>query len=447
MKQINWMGKQGFYWFLGVVQNIDDPLNIGRVQVRCYGWHTGNLDALPVEALPWAQVVMPPTSASTSSIGRSPTGLLTGSFVFGFFLDGETAQQPMIIGSIHGIPQQVVDGFKDPNGIFPSNIDTPDTPNLAYHNYETDRVYLNRIETRQTDIPIAKKVKAESVAPNQNEEEYELNTWSEPEYRNGKVSNYPRNHVTQTESGHAFEVDDTAECERIHTYHRTGTFQEIIDTGERVTKIVSNDYELVLKDKNVMISGDCNITIQGNAKIKVDGDLVQEVGKNYHLTVYGDKITKIIGNESKEILGFRSEQINQNETKRVSKSKTTIIGDNYSETIGKNKSVTIGTNHSQITSANSLIITSGDSVIISAGKMDIGSGSDFSIGSGANFTMKVTGVTTETYGSTYNVTYSSDYKVYYGNNTYTRKLAGGNDFSCPTDTRSASTDCSTVPTV
>ena len=79
--------------------------------------------------------------------------------------------------------------------------------------------------------------------------------------------------------------------------------------------------------------------------------------------------------------------------------------------------------------------------------MDIGSGSDFSIGSGANFTMKVTGVTTETYGSTFNITYSNDYKVYYGNDTYTRKLSGGNDYECPTDTRSTGVDCSTVPTV
>ena len=38
---------------------------------------------------------------------------------------------------------------------------------------------------------------------------------------------YPHNHVTETESGHVIEVDDTKGKERIHVFHKSGTFIEI----------------------------------------------------------------------------------------------------------------------------------------------------------------------------------------------------------------------------
>jgi len=447
MKQLNWMGKNGFTWFMGVVQDVNDPLRIGRVKVRCYGWHSADLNELPVETLPWAQVMIPATSASASSIGTSPTGLLNGSFVIGFFIDGETAQQPIVMGSLHGVPSSPIDGFKDPNGIYPLNPNTPDTPNLAYERAPIDHVFVSRFDTRETNIPMAKKVKASSVAADKNEEEYELKTWDEPKYRSDLESKYPKNHVIQTESGHAFETDDTSGNERIHQYHKTGTFEEINYKGERITKIVSNDYEIVVKDKNVWVNGDCNITIAGNARLRIDGDRIEEVMGDYNLTVYGDTITKIVGNESKEILGFRSEQINQDEKKRVSKNKITIVGDDATQTIGKNNTITIGNDSIEIVSKNKFVTAVGNTAIASAGTMDIGSGSNFSLAAGGNYTTKINGVTTETYASAYNITYSSNYNVYYGADTLTRKLAGGTDKACPGDTRSSASDCSTVPTV
>jgi hypothetical protein len=126
------MGNDGFKWFIGVVQSINDPMNCGRVRIRCMGWHTPDMEELPVDMLPWAQVMMPITSASNSGIGRSPTGLLQGSFVVGFFLDGEEAQQPVVMGSIHGIPSEDNDpGYSDPDGVYPSQPGIPDTPNFV----------------------------------------------------------------------------------------------------------------------------------------------------------------------------------------------------------------------------------------------------------------------------------------------------------------------------
>ena len=145
----NFLGLDGFIWFYGVVEDRNDPYFIGRVRVRCFGHHTGNILELPTEDLPWAQVMLPVTSAGISGIGQSPTGLVEGSHVFGFFRDGEARQEPVVMGSLPGYPaksplveqgtytqeqmNQVdrLNGFADPNGVYPKYTGAPDTSQLA----------------------------------------------------------------------------------------------------------------------------------------------------------------------------------------------------------------------------------------------------------------------------------------------------------------------------
>ena len=38
------MGKEGFIWWQGVVEDREDPLMLGRVRVRVLGYHTDNKD-------------------------------------------------------------------------------------------------------------------------------------------------------------------------------------------------------------------------------------------------------------------------------------------------------------------------------------------------------------------------------------------------------------------
>ena len=104
-ERADYVGLDQFVWWHGVVEDIDDPLKIGRVRVRILGWHTPNKTqfGIPTEDLPWSQVMQPTTSAAMSGLGRSPTGILQGSWVIGFFLDGKNAQQPMVIGTYAGI--------------------------------------------------------------------------------------------------------------------------------------------------------------------------------------------------------------------------------------------------------------------------------------------------------------------------------------------------------
>ena len=62
----NFIGKDGFNWFYGVVEEINDPTKLGRVKVRIFGHHTDNLQELPTTGLPWAQTIQ--STSSTEEI-------------------------------------------------------------------------------------------------------------------------------------------------------------------------------------------------------------------------------------------------------------------------------------------------------------------------------------------------------------------------------------------
>lgn len=92
--------KDGFNWWIGVVEDRKDPEYLGRCRVRIFGYHTDNKELLATKDLPWAVPIQPITSASLSGIGSSPLGPVEGTWVVGFFLDGEDMQQPAMFGTI-----------------------------------------------------------------------------------------------------------------------------------------------------------------------------------------------------------------------------------------------------------------------------------------------------------------------------------------------------------
>tara|TARA_B100000963_G_scaffold362024_1_gene402228 strand:+ start:8383 stop:9033 length:651 start_codon:yes stop_codon:yes gene_type:complete len=94
-----------FTWFIGEVLDINDAVLYARVKVRAYGYYD---ESVPTEKLPWATVLLPNTSASKEGVG-STHGLLVGSWVVGFFRDGPSAQDPVIIGSIPTQTNEVKD--------------------------------------------------------------------------------------------------------------------------------------------------------------------------------------------------------------------------------------------------------------------------------------------------------------------------------------------------
>ena len=321
------MGKDGFIWWQGVVEDVDDPLMLGRCRVRCLGWHTDDKSLIGTADLPWAHPIQPITSAAISGMGFSPTGLVPGSWVIGFFRDGESAQQPVIMGSIGGIPEEGADnetGFNDPRtgdglsddpkslkergGMSKQTFNTDGT-GLEYENKDKGKNYpkddsLNEADTNrlarnekisETIIQLKKdkfdkdidtaditceSVKA-GIKKKTSSSSSAKNTWSEPKTKYN--AQYPHNHVYESESGHTIEIDDTPDAERLHRYHRVGTFEEIHPNGDRVQKVVRDNYTIIMKDDYVHIDGEANVTIDKGCKIFVNADT--EGGNNLDIHV------------------------------------------------------------------------------------------------------------------------------------------------------------------
>ena len=127
----HFMGEDGFVWFTGVVEDRNDPDLLGRVRVRCLGYHTENLNDIPTKDLPWAHVMRPVTDPSMQGLGHTPSFLVEGSWVMGFFLDAKEKQQPLIIGSLPGIPTRgpnPLKGFNDPRSEDSDQIDYAGEP-------------------------------------------------------------------------------------------------------------------------------------------------------------------------------------------------------------------------------------------------------------------------------------------------------------------------------
>lgn len=106
----NFIGKDGFNWWIGVVESRMDPLNMGRCQVRIFGYHTENKQLIPTADLPWAPCLSAPNAAHSFSTPKE------GDYVIGFFADGVSGQNPTIMGIYPGIKQSGGSdkGFSDP---------------------------------------------------------------------------------------------------------------------------------------------------------------------------------------------------------------------------------------------------------------------------------------------------------------------------------------------
>ena len=282
----NFMGKDGFTWFVGVVEDRADPKTLGRLRVRCLGYHTEDLVKLPTSDLPWAHVMNPITSATVSGIGQSPLGVVEGTWVIGFFTDGPTAQAPMIMGTLPGVPKDLP--TKD------SNLGFQDYINANYPKYkETD---VNRLAVGDDDNPhssltIRKADRDLAVGVVQIDGVFEgvaqiptdldITSWDEPE--TPYDATYPRNHVYESEGGHIREMDDTPGKERIHERHTSGTGYEIHPDGSKVTRIKKDSYNIISNDEYCHIQGISRQTVDEGLRIRVNAK--GATGNNYNVEV------------------------------------------------------------------------------------------------------------------------------------------------------------------
>ena len=259
----NFMGFDGFIWFMGVVEDNNDPEQMGRVRVRCIGIHTEDKEVLPTEDLPWAMVMLPTTSASVSQVGNS-FGLLNGSWVMGFFRDATACQEPVVMGTFNGYPTDRPNtslGFSDPSGVHPIEINEPDTSRLARGDTRS-ALYQQRLNGINSGH-------RQDVAPEDDETgrglaSYANKTlpWGEGSWQASPLpynARYPYNRTNQTESGHVIELDDTPDAERILIFHRKDTFIEFHPDGTLQIHVYNKGEVLVDRDLNIEAKGSVNI--------------------------------------------------------------------------------------------------------------------------------------------------------------------------------------------
>ena len=280
-------GKSGFIWWVGIVEDRNDPLKMGRLKARAVGWHSEDKMHLPTKELPWATPMLPTNNINVYSPRE-------GDMVVGFFTDGENAQEPVIMGVLPGIALKAAnaqEAFCDPRtaaelatapktpkektyktdgtGItiterdraesYPKILDEPSTSRIARN--DDDTITKTFIQERKDNLVTDVKTVSES--------------WNEPETKYGTV--YPYNNVVETESGHVLEFDDTPEKERIHLAHRNGSFQEWFPNGDKVEKVTKDNYQIIMGDDKVYIMGKCQVTIQGDAELYVQGNFDMNV--------------------------------------------------------------------------------------------------------------------------------------------------------------------------
>jgi len=195
-----------FVWFTGIVKDINDTEYLNRVKVNCLGFY----DEAKDNELPWATVMMPATSGSIKGVGMNHN-LQVGSWVVGFFRDGPSAQDPVVMGSI-----ATQTGGTDDEG-------------MPVLNDDGEPTYVK-------DIPTEAQVSGNT------------------------------NHVYRSQSGHLIEVDNTEDDETLRVTHAKGAVI-VIDKDNNLS--ITNSGNTVLSSTgNIDFS-----SLNGNINMKAPGPI------------------------------------------------------------------------------------------------------------------------------------------------------------------------------
>jgi hypothetical protein len=356
----------------------------------------------------------PVTDPSMQGLGNTPSFLVQGTWVVGFFRDANEKQQPVIMGSLPGNPQTEADitkGFNDPTGEYPNEnifhsghgLDESDVSRLARdEDAESHRSLINRRDTQFKDIPTATKPHVSTVSTASKLET--AGSFDEPIPRGSELSGstglYPFNHVHESESGHIKEVDDTPDGERLYTQHAAGTYEEIIADGTKTVKVVGDNYELIAGKSNVYVRGDINLTCSGDKRELIEGDYILEVGGNFTRKIGKSEQVKIGAGESG---GNLEEEIKGNHAFNIANSVVGAVGTtekgtakDFDITIGGKETRSIGgsvditaTDNYQITSLKSVgILAKENLTTFSVASTSIAAGTSLDMKSTAKMTIK-----------------------------------------------------------
>ena len=119
----NFVGRDGFRWWIGQIapEEVQKQLNKdakdgwgNRLKVRIMGYHPYSVEELPNEDLPWAQVLLSTSDGTGASNYGTSHKVRPADIVFGFFLDGDNAQIPVISGCFGRTDQVPSEDYASP---------------------------------------------------------------------------------------------------------------------------------------------------------------------------------------------------------------------------------------------------------------------------------------------------------------------------------------------
>ena len=222
-------------WFQGTVVDINDPMKMGRVKIRELVGQTLEENS----NLFWCHIIMPPTGANAKGIGTSAIGLSEDSKVLGFRVDSKLSY---IVGS------------------FPYAVDDSNhsVSSYARGNGPVKKDYITQLSEKETEY----------------------------------AAKYPHNKTITTDSGHVLELDDTPKAERIHIYHKSGSYIEIFPDGSIVTKSAKDSVSVTMNDHAIsVVKGDLQIVAnEGDIQIKTEKGNIDLVTKKGVINIRGPVI-------------------------------------------------------------------------------------------------------------------------------------------------------------
>jgi GH24 family phage-related lysozyme (muramidase) len=179
-------------------------------------------------------------------------------------------------------------GFRDPKGKYPLYLNEPDTNKLARHEDIKKTIVRKKELAREKGVISAFNV-----------------SWDQSPIPYNSV--YPYNQVFMSESGHVMEFDDTPNSERVHIYHKSGTYTEIDSNGTEVKRIVGDKYEILERNGHLYVKGSVDVTIDGNHNVKINNALNVEVIGNVKMNVTGNMDVDVAGTYNLKAKGINIE--------------------------------------------------------------------------------------------------------------------------------------------
>jgi len=284
----NFVGKDGFFWWIGEVEDNEDPLQLGRVKVRVLNYYTSpdgsSATKLPTDDLPWATVLQGTDQAGNDGQGQSSGQLQPGAIVMGFFMDGEDAQMPLVMGVIRGNKNQKKSGKKFlftgldiPNGVAPN----PGLSGLGSAN--TTKGFDGPVKVNTVNIPGSGRTPGAAGSPNDMSKKVNGSS-ANP----GNVRQPPKDKPIPAASG-------TGGPWKTLEYELNYLIQDLVDTATSLVKSENGEFidvfenkvftaqQLVAKLKNFLSAVFAQVVSAIRAQLD---ELVQKIEKSSFITSF-----------------------------------------------------------------------------------------------------------------------------------------------------------------